>query len=74
MLSILLGLGWAFYGFILGGLIPIVFYFLLYSFLSFVIADSDASRYINKYVEPIKVIQICALIGSVYGFFFGFTY
>lgn len=74
MTAILLGLGWAFYGFIIGGLTPVVFYFLLYSFLSLVIADSDASRYINKYVEPIQVIQICALIGSVYGFFFGFTY
>jgi hypothetical protein len=74
MTAILLGLGWAFYGFILGGLFPVIFYFLLYTSLSLVIPDSDAYRYINKYVEPIRVIQICALIGAVYGFFFGFTY
>lgn len=74
MAAILLGLGWAFYGCLLGGLTPVIFYFLLYSFISLVIPDSDVYRYINKYVEPIKVIQVCALIGTVYGFFFGFTY
>ena len=74
MTSVFFGLAWAFYGFLLGGLTPVLFYFLLYTFLSFVTPDSSVYRYVNKYVEPIKVIQICALIGTVFGFFFGITF
>ncbi|BAY91331.1 hypothetical protein NIES3275_33540 [Microchaete diplosiphon NIES-3275] len=74
MTSVFFGLAWAVYGFLLGGLTPTIFYFLLYTFLSFVSPDSGVYKYTNKYIEPTKVIQICALLGAIFGFFFGITY
>ncbi|OUL30155.1 hypothetical protein BV378_04680 [Nostoc sp. RF31YmG] len=74
MSSIFFGLAWAFQGFLLGGITPLVFYLVLSTFLSLVMPHFKINRYIDKYVEPIQVIKVCALIGTVFGFFFGFTY
>ncbi|BAY11171.1 hypothetical protein NIES2098_43490 [Calothrix sp. NIES-2098] len=74
MSSIFFGLAWAFQGFLLGGIIPLVFYLVLSTFSYYVMPNFKINRYIDKYVEPIKVIQVSALIGTVFGFFFGFTY
>lgn len=74
MASIFFGLAWAFQGFLLGGITPLILYLVLSTFLSLVKSNFRINRYIDKYVEPLKVIQVCALIGTVIGFFFGFTY